>query len=566
MKKVKKIFAILLALTMALGMGVTTLAADKPKSTDAKAVKIDGVEEGAAYKAYQIIDATYNENGFTGYVWAPGTGKTGAIEIKKESEAADGLTQVEGLDNEFISSLAANPAGLTEKENYSPSTTPLEVGTWMILVTPPGTNPTKNYNPMIVSVYYSTTGSGQSNVFETGSLDASKPWSLETSGAFMKSNDTGGSETKEVDKETDEVGKVVKFTLGGTIPSYSSQYYTDPVYNLTDIIENGLKYVDQNTRTQTGTARKGYGDFVSEGKLNPSVMTIETNLLDNDGNKVALKDSDYSITYQAAGGTQKESFKITFAPEFIKSVANKPVEQRKVTVTYYAEITTDAITKLGENTFKIDFSNKPGETKDAETKEYVYTLSLDGVLKKVDEDDEVLPNAKFTLYEKTSEDLADTDTANYTEVKTVTETDGNIQFQGLDGEKTYYLREVEAPSGYSLNGMVYKIEFVDLQFEKDAKDQDTHKLKTYKVQITPGTRAEDGTVTWETAKDKIVTSAAINYGQPADLNVAYKIENTKLSALPSTGGIGTTIFTIGGCALMIIAAGLYFATRRKNVK
>ena len=114
--------------------------------------------------------------------------------------------------------------------------------------------------------------------------------------------------------------------------------------------------------------------------------------------------------------------------------------------------------------------------------------------------------------------------------------------------------------------MVYKIEFVDLQFEKDAKDQDTHKLKTYKVQITPGTRAEDGTVTWETAKDKIVTSAAINYGQPADLNVAYKIENTKLSALPSTGGIGTTIFTIGGCALMIIAAGLYFATRRKNVK
>ena len=35
---------------------------------------------------------------------------------------------------------------------------------------------------------------------------------------------------------------------------------------------------------------------------------------------------------------------------------------------------------------------------------------------------------------------------------------------------------------------------------------------------------------------------------------------------PSTGGIGTTIFTIGGCAIMIIAAGLFFATRRKTEK
>ena len=39
--------------------------------------------------------------------------------------------------------------------------------------------------------------------------------------------------------------------------------------------------------------------------------------------------------------------------------------------------------------------------------------------------------------------------------------------------------------------------------------------------------------------------------------------NTKLSALPSTGGIGTTIFTIAGCAIMIAAAGFFFASRKK---
>ena len=45
-----------------------------------------------------------------------------------------------------------------------------------------------------------------------------------------------------------------------------------------------------------------------------------------------------------------------------------------------------------------------------------------------------------------------------------------------------------------------------------------------------------------------------------------KIQNFTGVQLPSTGGIGTTIFTIGGCAIMIIAAGLFFATRRKTEK
>lgn len=44
------------------------------------------------------------------------------------------------------------------------------------------------------------------------------------------------------------------------------------------------------------------------------------------------------------------------------------------------------------------------------------------------------------------------------------------------------------------------------------------------------------------------------------------LTNTKLSSLPSTGGIGTTIFTIGGCVIMIAAAGLFFASRKKENK
>ena len=52
----------------------------------------------------------------------------------------------------------------------------------------------------------------------------------------------------------------------------------------------------------------------------------------------------------------------------------------------------------------------------------------------------------------------------------------------------------------------------------------------------------------------------------SDVSDTHEIKNTKLASLPSTGGIGTTIFTIGGCAIMIIAAGLFFASRRKAAK
>lgn len=104
-------------------------------------------------------------------------------------------------------------------------------------------------------------------------------------------------------------------------------------------------------------------------------------------------------------------------------------------------------------------------------------------------------------------------------VSTVT-TDGNglAIVKGLN-TGTYYFDEVVAPDGYSIN------------------DEDKE------VIVTRSGEAENITVTGAT--DMI---------------------DTKLSSLPSTGGIGTTIFTIGGCVIMIAAAGLFFASRRKEEK
>lgn len=95
---------------------------------------------------------------------------------------------------------------------------------------------------------------------------------------------------------------------------------------------------------------------------------------------------------------------------------------------------------------------------------------------------------------------------------------GKLVVDGLD-LGTYTLKEVQAPQGYTI--------------------------------------ADEVEVTVKEAN----TRATENYA-----NAAVTVTDTKLSALPSTGGIGTTIFTIAGVAIMVLAAGLFFVSRRKNAR
>ncbi len=155
----------------------------------------------------------------------------------------------------------------------------------------------------------------------------------------------------------------------------------------------------------------------------------------------------------------------------------------------------------------------------------VNTYSGQITITKYDEGTNVLSGAEFVI--KNSDGEFATLDNNYLtgwvdsvdDASTITTgTDGTATAYGFDAEKTYSFVEVTAPTGYSLSS--------------DSVDVD-----------------------W----DETPETATVRYGSAT-------LTDSKLEPLPFTGGMGTTIFTVLGVAIMAIAAALYFATKRKATK
>ena len=573
MKKMKRLWAALLTLAMVLGMSMTTMAAAPNPATDVKTVDVENLEPGVTVTAYQFIKATYNEtnDGFTGYEWLVDGDSNSNVKAGDTVTIKTGTTdEVVGLTSDFITALAASD--LTKLKNITTAeadatgkaTLSLKPGTWLILVTS-GDDTSKVYNPMVASVYYAKSGSD--NTMDGDSVDASEKWTLETTGAYAKTSDltitkTVDDDTKEIERDrtkTENIAKSEKvtFTVNTTIPSYSDAYLDTGDHKLTfeikDTINAGLRYCGAPKDTVQVTAPKKTVNGVSVD---------------------AERGTDYTVTYYDKDEkelttdkyeTEAAYFIVSFSPAYLKSLA--AATDRAVTITYKAFVTTAAsVVTPGENTVTLTYSDTPSSTKDKTASEKVYTFDLDGdneggAFTKVKEDKTTpLAGATFTLYRTYENGKLDDAFGSYT-----TGDDGTIRFHGLgalekdaqgdvkenqSGTGAYYLKETEAPAPYTVNDTIYKVEVVDI-IRASATD-DT--VTGYTVKVSdPKTGETIGTTTFTVSSGKIQASGS-----------TVNIVNTKIINLPSTGGIGTTIFTIGGCVIMIAAAFLFFANRRKS--
>ena len=245
-----------------------------------------------------------------------------------------------------------------------------------------------------------------------------------------------------------------------------------------------------------------------------------------------------------------------------------------ITLTYTATVNENAVTGIDPNTnkAKVEYSNKPGEDKTGESEEVeakVYTFEF-GIFKYSLKDDAVadgdtnrnpLAKAQFKLYadEEHNKEIKLVDVSVpgadkvYRQAKAdevgvefiETDATGKVTIKGLK-EGTYYLAETKAPAGFNKLVGDIKVEIGSLVYDTT----DTTKLNSYEVTYTmPGTTS--GTTV------KVETS-----GSKAEIPVLNKAG----SVLPSTGGMGTVVFTIAGAAIigLMLVSSLVSKKRKRS--
>lgn len=208
---------------------------------------------------------------------------------------------------------------------------------------------------------------------------------------------------------------------------------------------------------------------------------------------------------------------------------------KTVEITYKAKLTETAKENLkgcaneSVNKATIEYSNNPknsNETIKQDDKTYHYTFGFSDEFEKVAaESNEPLANAQFELVKKVN--------GKYVAVENIdpasTDANGKLEFAGLEAGVTYYLHETKAPLGYTIRDEYIPV-MIQANYDNDGK------LVDYTVTIGEQETGED---------------------------TPYTFKNTKLFALPSTGGRGIFVFFLAGTCMMILSFALYVNNRRK---
>lgn len=277
-----------------------------------------------------------------------------------------------------------------------------------------------------------------------------------------------------------------------------------------------------------------------------------------DGNDFKIGDTvvatlvldDYgTVEYSEKSGTfvPGQKFTLTFVTSVLENYQGKGI-----TLTYQASLTADAV-NVNDNHVSLDYTNGPDKNKlTAETEVYTYGIEVQKTFSDQRETDSTV-----TFQLRTAKDDKDTaismvGSAGVYHVKAngeVTETsdlklasDGKLTITGLD-EGTYWLVETAAPAGFTV------AKPIKIVLQKNSETpSDLNKDKS--------TAQYDGT-----GNDLLTTvteqgTTNISLGQ-------FTVLNQKGFSLPSTGGAGTWMLTIGGILLIAAAGGLYVIYRKK---
>ena len=489
MKKLKKLFAVMLSLIMVLAMGITSFA-----DTDSATIKLTNFNDADSLKYMQIIEPDQTQptgwkfsNSVAENAFKTATGLTDAqtilwkMIIKQNPNAASNTELNIPAGTTEISNAEIDKA-LSTLKNDSTATWTTAADKTSLTVTSAGVYAFDaekvGYTYKVATAYVGF------EHYETA------PTLKDTEVAAKKSQ-LIVTKTVNDDNKAVEIGQEVEYTITTYVPYIDANDAATRTFRITDEIF-GAAYLLNADEKVNGTVMMG----------NAPVAGVEI--------------------VPAADG---KSFEINL--DSLVAATDNPNAGNLITVTYKAKITELTATNeakghksgaeyAGDNVklytgsitlTKVDATNTSKKLSGAE-----FTVS------KVNENGSLGTALKFELVNGVYRYNPEATGNNATTV--VTDTNGEVKVEGLDVGK-YHFTETKAPNGYSIN--------------EAGKD----------IVLGLG----DG-----------VTEATANFVATGDLT----LKDSQLSSLPSTGGIGTTIFTIVGCGIMIAAAALFFASRRKE--
>ena len=284
------------------------------------------------------------------------------------------------------------------------------------------------------------------------------------------------------------------------------------------------------------------------------------NIVVTAGTKTLVKDTNYTIT---ANGND-----MNIVIMDLKGVDGLTVDDKTtVTVTYTAKLNVsgDNLAIIGrngqENKVKLEYSNNPNKTGDGssapddtgetpEDKVIVFTYELD--ITKIDGATKAtIENAQFKLgndknqWATVNEDGYFTGWVDNEASATVLKSDANGIFKviGLD-DGSYKLKELNWSEEYNIPETAFEAVIdANTLFTQD----DYANASAALIELTGSVNGKDDT--GANADDGIV---------------AGTIENNKGTTLPSTGGIGTTLFYVGGGCVVALAGVALITKKRMN--
>lgn len=502
MKYMKKLMTLLAVLTLALAMAVPAFA---ETTTTTYTITINNGT--GTYAAYQIFKGDLHEKTLSNIEWGDNVTDEGRTKFGNAADKAKTIT-TEADAKAFAVEVAkylTDPAAGT--------------GTDSITVSGPGYYLIKN------------TSVGEGEVFTdyilrvVGDVKVNPKSGKPTLDKQIRHNETGVWGVV----GDNQIGDTVEFRTLTTVPIVSG--YTQYTYVIHDEMSAGLT---SNVRSNED-------------------VTIKVN------DETVLDKNYYTVTVD-----EVNTNKFTVTVDVLNAIKDGKMVEGNTLYTYYTGILNEKAKVYNDgkqdNKAYLEYSNNPHDhaTTNSTPVKVVYDWTFKMGVKKVDgADGTPLTDAKFVLSKEKNCDLGaigDDGQPHNTEnlISLIKNSDGSytvapagyngsvvnvitagdITINGLDDATVYYLYETKAPAGYN--------------------------------RLTAAVRFEI-TATYSDAGDNC-TSVTATVNNDVQSSVSVNVRNNKGSTLPSTGGIGTTLFYVIGGVLMAVAAVLLVTKKRMNNK